>query len=310
MFRTVPAASKSDKIASDSVRPAPERRLAPAKVNLSLQVRGRRPDGYHLIESLVVFADIGDWIEAAPAERLSLTVAGPFAAEVPSGDDNLVLRAARALAAVPGAGQGAELRLHKNLPVAAGLGGGSADAAATLRALIALWQVRIEDRALHGLAVGLGADLPVCLAGRPSIMSGIGEVVHPIRSLAPVHMVLVNPRRRLETGAAYRRLRQPRPKPPCDLLPVAFRDPTALARALAERGNDLQTPASELVPEIDLVLDRLNGAPGCLLAGMSGSGPTCFGLFASPGAAAAAARAIGDAQPTWWVRPTAVAAVG
>ena len=310
MFRTIPAASKSDRIANGSVRPAPERRLASAKVNLTLQVRGRRPDGYHLIESLVVFADIGDRVEAAPADRLSLTVAGPFATEVPTGDDNLVLRAARALAAVPGAGRGAELRLHKNLPVAAGLGGGSADAAATLRALIALWQVRIDDQALRALALGLGADLPVCLAGRPSIMSGIGEVVHPIAALPPVYLVLANPGCRLETAAVYQRLRRSGPAPPLGPLPVAYRDPTTLARTLAERGNDLQAPAAELVPEIGHALDRLNGAPGCLLAGMSGSGPTCFGLFASPAAASAAARAIGDAEPDWWVRPATVAPVG
>ena len=306
MFRTIPATSASDRTADGFVPSDPVRRVAPAKINLCLQVHGRRSDGYHLIESLVVFAVTGDRIEARPARQLSLAVDGPFANQVPTDGDNLVLRAARALAAALKPDAGVALSLHKCLPVAAGLGGGSADAAATLLALQSIWRLQMDDAALHRLALELGTDLPVCLAARPSVVSGIGEEVRPVRKLPALHLVLVNPGCQLATAAVYGRLqaarRQPLPAP----LPDAFRDPAALAAVIVERGNDLEVSARQMTPAIDRVLDRLNGSADCVAAGMSGSGPTCFGMFGSPAAAAAAARTIGAAEPAWWVLVTPV----
>ncbi len=301
MFRTFPTTSASDRTAEGFAPADRVRRVAPAKINLCLQVHGRRSDGYHLIESLVVFAETGDRIEARPAEHLSLAVDGPFANQVPTDGDNLVLRAARALAAALKPDAGAELRLHKCLPVAAGLGGGSADAAATLLALQSIWRLQMDDAALHRLALELGTDLPVCLAARPSVMSGIGEVVRPVRKLPVLHLVLVNPGCRLATAAVYGRLGAARQQPPPTPLPDAFQDLAALAAVIVGRGNDLEVPARQMTPDIDRVLDRLNGSVDCVAARMSGSGPTCFGMFVSPAAAAAAARTIGAAEPTWWV---------
>jgi 4-diphosphocytidyl-2-C-methyl-D-erythritol kinase len=306
LFRTIPTTSISDKTANRSAPPDPVRRVARAKVNLCLRVHGRRSDGYHLIESLVVFAEIGDLIEVRPAEHLSLAVDGPFASEVPTDDDNLVLRAARTLGTALNSGAGAALRLRKCLPVAAGLGGGSADAAATLKALQSIWRHQIDDAAVSRLALELGADLPVCLAARPSIMTGIGEVIRPIDKLPAVHLVLANPGCRLSTAAVYRRLGQVLPAPPPASLAAVYPNSAALAEVIADLGNDLEEPARQMAPEIDRVLDRLNGSADCLAARMSGSGPTCFGMFATEAGADAAARAIGVAEPGWWVRASAI----
>ena len=274
------------------------RRLAPAKVNLYLHVTGRRADGYHLLDSLVVFAGVGDTVGAAPAPTLRLAVTGPNAAAAGVGDDNLVLRAARALAGMVNAGAGAALTLEKRLPVAAGLGGGSSDAAATLHLLCALWGVAPDPLALDRLALSLGADLPVCLRGRPAIMAGIGEQVTPT-SLPPAHLLLVNPRVELATPRVFAKLAgRFTPQPPSWTPPA---DLAALIAALAVRRNDLEAPAIELVPAIGTVLDRLRGLPGALLARMSGSGATCFALFAEAEGARAAARQLAAQAPEWWI---------
>lgn len=271
---------------------------APAKVNLYLHVTGKRADGYHLLDSLVVFAGIGDTLEIAPADALSLTVEGPTAQALPDGEENIVLTAARRLAEAAGCAQGAAIRLVKRLPVAAGIGGGSADAAAALKGLAALWGLDLPEARLREIGLGLGADVPVCLAGRPMLMSGVGEVLAPAPALPPAWLVLVNPRRPLSTPAVFKaRGGGFSPPRPLDRAPA---DVGALADALRERGNDLAEAAISLVPEIAEALGLLADRPGCLLARMSGSGATTFGLFAAEAEAAAAAAALSQARPGWW----------
>lgn len=276
---------------------------APAKVNLALHVVGRRPDGYHDLDMLVAFARAADLVTVAPAESLSLEVAGPFAAALGDGD-NLVLAAARRLAArLAAAGRpapGARIRLVKNLPVASGIGGGSADAAAALVALDRLWGAGLAaaDLAAEGLA--LGADVPMCLAGRPARVRGIGERVEPIAPLPAHGLLLVNPGVPLATPAVFRRMER-RENPPLPDPPPVFADAAALAGYLAGTRNDLTAPAVTLAPGVAEVLARLAAEPACRLARMSGSGATCFGLFDDPARAETAAAAIAAEGRGWWV---------
>ena len=269
---------------------------APAKLNLDLRVAGRRADGYHLLDSLVTFLapgpDQGDRLTFAPADALRLEVVGPMAADLPQGEENIVLRAAQALADLLERAPAAAITLDKRLPVAAGIGGGSADAAATLRGLCRLWRAAPAAEALARLALELGADVPVCLAGRPARMQGIGERLEPW-PLPTLDLVLINPRRPLATAAVFRALDLARCGPRA-LEPVA-------ADAWRHSRNDLEPAARLLLPAIDAALAALAAVPGCQLARMSGSGPTCFGLFADRAAATAAAAALRAAQPGWWV---------
>ena len=267
------------------------RELARAKVNLFLHVVGRRADGYHLLDSLAVFPDVGDALEAVPAAGLSLAIDGPFGKGLPCGPDNLVLRAAYALQQACGTPAGAALRLAKRLPVASGIGGGSADAAAALRALSALWEVAVPA----GLAQGLGADVPVCMASRPARMGGVGEVLGPAPALPPCGLVLVNPGVAVATPDVFR-ARGPGFHAPA-VLPAGWPDAHTMAADLARLSNDLEAPALALCPPTATVLTWLRSRPGCLLARMSGSGATCFALFKT----AAAARTVADAAPPgWW----------
>ncbi|MBL6456511.1 4-(cytidine 5'-diphospho)-2-C-methyl-D-erythritol kinase [Belnapia sp. T6] len=268
---------------------------APAKVNLYLHVTGRRPDGYHLLDSLVVFGPGGDELAAAPAEGLSLRVEGPFGGALAAEPDNLVLRAARALAAAAGREAEAALTLTKRLPVASGIGGGSSDAAAALRLLDRLWDTGLGAERLAAIAAGLGADVPVCLAVRPARMQGIGEVLLPAPTLPECGLLLVNPGIALATPAVFK-ARQGGFTPPA-ALPEAWPDAAAMAAGLAALRNDLEAPAIALCPPVAEVLAALRTLPGCLLARMSGSGATCFGLFASPEAARSAAAALPG--PRW-----------
>lgn len=265
---------------------------APAKINLALHVTGRRPDGYHLLDSLVVFATAGDRLRVTPAEQPALRLTGRFAAAVPEGPDNLCLRAAAL------AGAAAEITLDKRLPVASGIGGGSADAAAVLRAL-ARQGVALPDRPER-----LGADVPVCLAGRPARMRGAGERLDPLPPLPRLAMVLVNPGPALSTPAVFAGLTQ-RGNSGLPDLPAALTGPR-LVSWLGECRNDLEAPATALVPQVASVLQALR-CQGAGLARMSGSGATCFGLFLTTGAAARAATAIERAQPDWWVTATGIA---
>lgn len=280
--------------------------FAPAKVNLYLHVCGRRADGFHLLDSLVAFADIGDRLSAAPAAALSLSLSGPESAGLARlGDDNLVLRAARRLAACAGISHGAALHLEKHLPIAAGIGGGSSDAAAALRALARLWRGNIAATALEAIAAELGADVPVCLFGRAAWVGGIGEHLVPAAPLPPAGILLANPRRMLPTADVFRARVGPfSASGRFDPMP---RDAAGLARALAQRGNDLTESALALVPEIGAVLGRLAALPGALLARMSGSGATCFALFARRADAERAAALLAAAEPGWWCAAGALA---
>ncbi len=273
--------------------------FAAAKINLYLHVIGRRADGYHLVDSLVAFADIGDHLTAERAATLSLEVSGPEAAGLAAvGDRNLVLRVARLLAEHTGIAAGAALRLKKNLPVAAGIGGGSSDAAATLRLLSRLWQVSLDDPTLRALAARLGADVPACLYGRTVWVGGVGEHLEPAAVLPQTGILLANPRHQLPTADVFAARRGPfgdaaRFEP----MPA---DAAALARMLMSRRNDLTEAAIALMPEIRKILARLGRLPGVLLARMSGSGATCFALFGDRGAAEQARVALTAAKPEWW----------
>ncbi len=277
--------------------------LAPAKVNLYLHVVGRRGDGYHLLDSLVAFADIGDRVEASLADLLSLSLGGPEAAALADlGDDNLVLRAARLYidsARNSGAGKaGATLFLEKRLPTASGIGGGSSDAAAALRVLDYLSGSALSPAALMELAARLGADVPACLAARPVWVGGIGERLDPADDLPAAGIVLANPCVELPTQAVFRGRRGPFSGP--GRFAATPRNAAGLAAALASRRNDLTDAALRLVPEIAVVLERLALLPGALLARMSGSGATCFALFADRAAALAAHAVLRRAKPDWW----------
>ncbi|WP_158043977.1 4-(cytidine 5'-diphospho)-2-C-methyl-D-erythritol kinase [Skermanella pratensis] len=277
---------------------------APAKLNLYLHVLGRRPDGYHELDSLVAFADIHDTVTVRPAERLTLEIDGPFAPAlaVEAAGDNLVTRAAVLLARALGKDEpGVTITLTKRLPVASGIGGGSADAAACLRALARLWDIGGDDSRLATLAARLGADVPVCLSGTSAYFGGIGDIVDPAPPLPACAVVLVNPGTPLATPAVFKARSGPFSAPArFDGEPPA--DAAALARLLAGRGNDLTAPARILVPEIGDVLEALGRTPGCLLARLSGSGATCFALYADREGAEAAAAGLVSGHPGWWVR--------
>jgi 4-diphosphocytidyl-2-C-methyl-D-erythritol kinase len=272
---------------------------APAKLNLYLHVTGRRADGYHLLDSLVAFASVGDRVSVAPSDQAAFTVTGPRAAEVPQDRANLAWRAADALAVTLGRPLEAAITLTKCLPVAAGVGGGSADAAAVLRALARLWGLDAADPRLAGIAGRLGADLPVCLAGKPSFVGGIGEQLDPAPPVAGTPLVLVNPNEPLATPAVFKARTGGFSEPARFAEPPA--GPADLARLLSGRRNDLTEPARRLCPAVDAVLADLAESRGCLLARMSGSGATCFGLYETPSNAAAAASALAEARPGWWV---------
>lgn len=273
--------------------------LARAKVNLYLHITGRRADGYHLLDSLIVFAGTGDEIALAPADDLSLAIDGPFASGLDAGPDNLVLRAATALRDLTGARAGAAIRLAKNLPVASGIGGGSADAAATLDALCGLWNVAPGRIALHRIAASLGADVPVCLDGAPSFVGGIGEELLPARGLPPAWLLLANPGVATPTPAVFKARHGPFSAPARWSEPP--RDFGAFAARLRDCRNDLTEAAISVTPAIRDVLVALAALPGCVLARLSGSGATCFGLFADEPDARAAEARLRTAQPAWWV---------
>ncbi len=249
-----------------------------------------------------------------PAVRMTLTIDGPFGDRLAADDDNLVLRAARMLSAAAGGSPGelgAAIRLTKRLPVAAGIGGGSADAAATLLGLDRLWQLDLGDARLRSIGLGLGADVPVCLAGVASHVGGIGEQIESAPFLPIAHLVLANPGVPLATATVFRR-RSEMPHSAGYSRPARLTEPPVdvvmLAGRLAERRNDLAEAASDLVPEIAEVLAALEARPDCLLARLSGSGATCFGIFADRGAARATAAALARAHPDWWVAATTLTA--
>src|SRR5579883_1489354 len=274
---------------------------APAKVNLTLRILGKRADGYHDLESLVVFARLADEVRLTLDAPLGLDVDGPTAAAAGEVTDNLVLRAARDLAGRTDGLRLGRFALTKHLPVAAGLGGGSSDAAAALRLLTR------DNPNLMAAARATGADVPVCLDPRPRVMRGIGEILSAPLDLPALPAVLVNPRVPVPTKDVFARLGLEAGERRGDVSEIdagRLKDPDALIRYLKSQPNDLEPPARVLQPVISDVLAALAACDGCTLARMSGSGATCFGLFGAEGAAAAAAQRLSVARPAWWIAPT------
>jgi 4-diphosphocytidyl-2-C-methyl-D-erythritol kinase len=277
---------------------------APAKVNLFLHVGEKRADGYHDIQSLAAFTTCGDEISLEPDDGISLSLNGPFGTQLSGGGaENLALKAAKLLAEKTGTKRGARIGLRKNLPVASGLGGGSADAAAVLRGLDGLWQSAVGHDRLREIAGSLGADVPVCIDSVTSWMEGKGERVRPLPPLPNGGVLLVNPGVQVPTAqvfAALGRRRGQEMLPP----PAPFLDAYALICFLKERANDLELPARMIAPVITEVLRETSELPEVLLARMSGSGATCFGLFADEATARAAALLLRARRPEWWVCET------
>lgn len=277
---------------------------APAKVNLYLHVTGRRADGYHLLDSLFVFAKDGDEITVREAESLSLEITGPYARFLPAGQDNIVLKAARSLASACGIPPKAEIRLEKNLPVASGIGGGSADAAATLKALMRLWNLTVSGEELHKIALDLGADVPSCLASKAVQVSGIGDILTPAPALPRLYVLLVNPNKPVSTPAVFKT------RAPVFSKAAPFTQPITdfdlFIDALSERHNDLCEAACRLEPAVGRVLLALKKYPACRFAGMSGSGGTCFGLFPSAQEAESVCDEMRHSQPDWWFLNTII----
>jgi len=284
--------------------PAARTEKAPAKVNLTLRVLGRRADRYHDIESLVVFADIGDALTFTPGAALALAVSGPTAAAAGETGDNLVLKAAHALGQQVAGLQLGAFALSKRLPVAAGLGGGSSDAAAALRLLAHANAIALDDPRLMQAARATGADVPVCLDPRPRVMRGIGDILSAPLDLPKLHAVLVNPGVAVPTKMVFAALNLDATPPTSNASAQWPSNPADLVAVLAKDRNDLEAPAIELQPVIAALLAVLRNLPGCRLARMSGSGATCFGLFDTSVAAAAAARTLRVGYPDWWVEPT------
>lgn len=281
--------------------------FAPAKVNLTLHVTGQREDGYHLLDSLVAFASVGDKLFIQTGNTISVTTEGPEAGAVPADMDNLVLRVAALFKDMPGA----SFLLTKNLPVASGIGGGSADAAAAFRGLMTFWSggevsPLLYDPARSPMAsalLKLGADIPMCLLSRSARVQGVGEEITPLDDIPPLNAVLANPRRGVPTPTVFKTLAM-RENPSMPRQLPRFAGPNDFMMWLAAQRNDLQQAAITLEPSVAQVLGALDALPGCRLARMSGSGATCFGLFDTARAAIEAARTIRANHPAWWVVAT------
>jgi 4-diphosphocytidyl-2-C-methyl-D-erythritol kinase len=275
---------------------------APAKVNLALHVTGRRPDGYHLLDSIAVFTELGDRVEIAGADGLRLDISGPFAAHAPDDRTNLAWRAAEAFYRLAGLAPAAAIRIEKHIPAGAGLGGGSADAAAVLIGLRRLHGTGPSGDDLARTALALGADVPMCLAGQALRARGIGERLELLRDWPALPLVLVWPGAPVSTAACFAAL-SCRDNLPLD-QPAALRDAKEAAAWLAGARNDLQDPASRLEPAVGEAIAALEETRDCLLARMSGSGSACFGLYVSRRAADQAAQSLKVRQPGWWVAAT------
>ena len=272
--------------------------FAPAKINLALHVLGRRADGFHEIDSLVAFADIGDELRFEPASEFALKASGPFASFLPATENNIIRGAWRAVSEIAEA-RGkplppVSLTLTKYLPVAAGIGGGSADAAAALRGFLRMAGIAQIDGEISRAALSLGADVPVCFVGKACRMQGVGERISPLQDFKPLHAVLINPLIAVQTSTVFKKLG----------LAVGKKHGTSLVRLsdAASWRNDLMTPAVALVPAIAEVIDALQSQKDRCFARMSGSGATCFGVFENAKTAHAAAEKISASYPHWWVR--------
>ena len=293
--------------------------FAPAKINLFLHVGDKRADGYHDLQSLVVFADVGDELSFVPADDLTLTIDGPFAASLTNDSGNLVLKAARALAAEADVKAGAKIVLSKNLPIASGIGGGSADAAAAIRGLRPIWGLAktghyfvwgtwnpFSEREIdYAAALAVGSDVPVCLLSGPAWMEGRGEKVWSLDDLPKTDMVLVNPGVAVPTRDVFRRLE--RRTGVAEMIPSGWgHSARELVSYLKTATNDLEAPACALFPVVGEVLDALS-SNGAALSRMSGSGATCFGIFENAAEARKASDVLAAQRPKWWVRATKIA---
>jgi len=281
------------------------REHAAAKLNLFLHVGARAPDGFHPLESLVVFTEFGDRLHLEPSKGFRLRRIGPFADALPAAAaDDLTARAVTGLGELVARVPDFTVTLEKNIPVAAGMGGGSADAAAAIRLVCRTWGVPFESPDVLSLAVGLGADVPVCLYSEPAWATGVGEQITPLPGLTDLDLLLVNPRVPLATGHVFGTFTSPASLDRMLPTGVDFAAPAAFLSYLESQRNDLAEPARALCPVIDDVLSGLERQDGCRLARMSGSGPTCFGVFDDRVACERAGAAIGAANPDWWIIPT------
>jgi 4-diphosphocytidyl-2-C-methyl-D-erythritol kinase len=267
--------------------------FAPAKINLLLHVTGKRYDGYHLLQSLVAFADVGDDLKFLPQGAFEVEMTGPFAAALPEAADNLIYKAAQLLSEeykVPMHGQ---VVLTKNLPIASGIGGGSADAAAALTGLRKLWNLPDEPARLQKIALVLGADVPACVYGRTLWMEGVGEKLTPVTDLPALHLVLVNPLVATSTPAVFKNFRE--------VFSPSLEKKPLNVEYLGQCRNDLTRAAIAVTPEIGEVLAAISVTERCLFYRLSGSGATCFGVYADGAAAKTAAAALKAQHPAWWI---------
>jgi len=281
------------------------REHAPAKLNLFLHVGSRAASGYHALESLVVFSEFGDHLRLSPANEFELVRTGPYAAALPEQSmEDLTARAVAGLAEICGRAAEFTLTLEKNIPVAAGLGGGSADAAAAIRLVGREWGIDLDDPRVRALAQGLGADVPMCLHSKPAWIAGAGEQVVPIANCAALDLLLVNPRVPLSTAQVFAAYAPSDAQAASDPVSLDLASSASVLAFLEHQRNDLAGPAQGLCPVISEVLDSLVQSRDCRLARMSGSGPTCFALFDDADACERAAFELGAQHPGWWVRST------
>ena len=272
---------------------------APAKINLCLHVVGRRRDNYHLISSLVVFLDVFDIVSATESPVLKLNLKGPFAKHLRSGDNNSVIRAAKGLQKLSGITKGAEITLTKNLPISAGIGGGSADSAATIKLLLELWGVNIAEKRIMQLGQSLGADVPICLTAKPAFVSGIGEKIKIIQRFPKIWVLLVNPGKGVLTKKIFNDFgRQYSEYLLMRSAPFSIR---GLIQFLKTSNNDLTLLATRYVPEIKKILKDIGATKGCLISRMSGSGATCFGIFSDKQNVIKAKKTLLQSNPNYWV---------
>ncbi|PZP55668.1 MAG: 4-(cytidine 5'-diphospho)-2-C-methyl-D-erythritol kinase [Micavibrio aeruginosavorus] len=278
--------------------------LASAKLNLFLHVTGKRHDGYHELDSLVCFADIGDELVVESADKFQFTVDGPFAPQLANNDisENTVVKAAHLLSAATNRDLNLKITLTKNLPSGAGIGGGSADAAAILRALQNFWGVSVADETLHKISLQIGSDVPVCLQSRPAVMRGTGNIILPAPSMPELHTLLIWPRQKTPTPLVFKNRESSFSEPA--VLKPSYMDAASLISNLTDyTSNDLERTATKLFPVIDEAMTMLKQDRTCLFTRMSGSGSTVFGIFESQKNLEKAAKAIRSSQPDWWVQP-------
>jgi 4-diphosphocytidyl-2-C-methyl-D-erythritol kinase len=282
---------------------------APAKLNLFLHVVGKRSDGYHLLESLVAFTDFGDQLTLQPSKLLSMELSGPYAEDLErDAHNNLVMKAATELRFRGGAQEGAKITLEKNIPIAAGLGGGSSDAGTAIEQLCRLWKLWSIEDIKNAIAVSLGADVKMCMKPKPSFVTGVGDKVSPVKFGFDMGVVLVNPRQQLLTSDIFKSFEGAfSASKPC---PSEFATFASLLSFLSGKYNDLLKPAAKKLPDIESILHALRSTYGCKYASMSGSGATCFGLYENQEQSTQAAHAIAAAFPSWWVQGTFVKGVG